>query len=133
MKRTILSVLAGLATAVITFLIAETLNSSLHPIPTTLDFKDPVAVKAFYNNQPLTLWFILLAGWFIGSFLCGFLIKRISKSDNIKLPLIAASILTLSAIANFFSIPHPTWVIVVGLLVFIPATLLGHKLCKIKI
>lgn len=132
MKRNILSVVVGLATAIITFLIAETINGNLHPAPTTLDYKNTIAVKAFYENQPLSLWLLVLAGWIIGSLLCGFLIKLISKSENKKLPIIAGCILTLSAVANFFSLPHPTWFIVVGLLVFIPSTLLGHKLYKLK-
>ena len=128
MKRNILSVVVGLATAIITFLIAETINGNLHPAPTTLDYKNTIAIRAFYENQPISLWLLVLAGWIIGSLLCGFLIKLISKSDNKKLPIIAGCILTLSAVANFFSLPHPTWFIVVGLLVFIPSTLLGHKL-----
>ncbi|HLO72750.1 MULTISPECIES: hypothetical protein [Flavobacterium] len=132
MKRNILSVVVGLATAIITFLIAETINGNLHPAPTTLDYKNTIAVRAFYENQPISLWLLVLAGWVIGSLLCGFLIKLISKSDNKKLPIIAGCILTLSAVANFFSLPHPTWFIVVGLLVFIPSTLLGHKLYKLK-
>lgn len=132
MKRNILSVVVGLATAIITFLIAETINGNLHPAPTTLDYKNTIAVRAFYENQPISLWLLVLAGWVIGSLLCGFLIKLISKSDNKKLPIIAGCILTLSAVANFFSLPHPTWFIVVGLLVFIPSTLLGHKFYKLK-
>ena len=132
MKRNILSVVVGLATAIITFLIAETINGNLHPAPTTLDYKNTIAVRAFYENQTISLWLLVLAGWVIGSLLCGFLIKLISKSDNKKLPIIAGCILTLSAVANFFSLPHPTWFIVVGLLVFIPSTLLGHKLYKLK-
>lgn len=132
MKRNILSVVVGLVTAIITFLIAETINGNLHPAPTTLDYKNTIAVRAFFENQPISLWLLVLAGWVIGSLLCGFLIKLISKSDNKKLPIIAGCILTLSAVANFFSLPHPTWFIVVGLLVFIPSTLLGHKLYKLK-
>lgn len=132
MKRNILSVVVGLATAIITFLIAETINASLHPTPTNLDFKNSIAVKAFYENQPLSLWLLVLAGWIVGSFLCGLIIKWISKNDNKKLPVIAGFILTLSAVANFFSLPHPTWFIVVGLIVFIPSTLIGYKLYKLN-
>jgi hypothetical protein len=132
MKRNFLSVVVGLAIAIITFLIAEAINASLHPIPTNLDFKDSIAVKTFYDNQPLTLWLLVLTGWIIGSLLCGLLIKIISKNENRKLPIIAGLILTLSAVANFFSLPHPTWFIIVGLIVFIPSTLLGHKIFKIK-
>ncbi len=132
MKRNIISVVVGLVSAIVVFVIAETINSSLHPAPQTLDYNNTIAVQAFYENQPLTLWLLVLLGWIIGSALCGFLIKLISKNENKKLPIIAGIILTLSAIANFFSLPHPTWFIIVGLIIFIPSTLLGHKFYKLK-
>ena len=132
MKRNIISVVVGLVSAIVVFVIAETINSSLHPTPQTLDYNDSIAVKAFYDNQPLSLWLLVLVGWIVGSALCGFLIKLISKKEKQHLPIIAGSILTLSAIANFFSLPHPTWFIIVGLIIFIPSTLLGHKFYKLK-
>jgi len=132
MKRDIISVVLGLTIAIIIFLIVETINASLHPLPTNFDYKDSIAVKAFYENQPLSMWVLVLAGWIIGSLLCGLLIKIISKNENRKMPLIAGIILTLSAVANFFSLPHPIWFIVVSLIVFIPSTLFGHKLYTVK-
>lgn len=132
MKSSIISVVVGLVSAIVVFVIAETINSYLHPAPKTLDYNDSIAVKTFYENQPLSLWLFVLVGWIIGSVLCGFLIKLISKNDNKKLPIIAGSILTLSAVANFFTLPHPTWFIIVGLIVFIPSTLLGHKFYKLQ-
>ena len=132
MLRNILSVIAGLIAAMVTFVIAETINAMLHPAVKTVDFNDKAAVKTFYENQPITLWLLVLVGWFLGALLCGFLIKYLTKSNSKNLPIIAGSLLTLSAVANFFSIPHPTWFIVVGLIIFIPATLLGHNLYKLK-
>jgi len=130
MKRNIISVVVGLFSAIIIFVIAETINSALHPAPQNLDYNDSIAVKTFYENQPLTLWFLVLVGWIIGSVLCGFLIKLISKNNNEKLPIIAGVILTLSAIANFFSLPHPTWFIIISLFAFLPFVLIGYKISK---
>lgn len=132
MIRKILSLIAGLAMAIITFLITEKTNGSIHPTPSGLDFTDYASVKEFYNNQPISFWLLVLLGWGLGSFLCGYLIKVISKDENKILPIIAGILLTLSAVANFFALPHPTWCIVFGLITFIPSTLLGHKLYKIK-
>lgn len=130
MKRNIISVVVGLFSAIIIFVIAETVNSALHPAPQNLDYNDSIAVKTFYENQPLTLWLLVLVGWIIGSVLCGFLIKLISKNDNEKLPIIAGIILTLSAIVNFFSLPHPTWFIIISLFAFLPFVLIGYKISK---
>lgn len=128
--RNFLAVLAGLAAAIVIFLLAESLNGVMHPMPANVNPKDPTALKAFYLNRPLSLWLLVLAGWFSGSFLCGLLIRLISRHARRTLPLIAGGILTLSAIANFLSLPHPAWFIILGLLVFLPATLLGHAIYR---
>ena len=128
MKQNILSVVVGLVAAVITFIVIENINMSLYPAPKDLNFKNPEAVKSFMQNQPFMHWLMVLAGWFIGSFICGSLIRLISKSNNKKLPLIAGSILTLSGVLNFVLLPHPTWFIIAGMLIFIPATLIGYYL-----
>lgn len=128
MIRNILSVIVGLAAAIITFLVAESINGAMHPIPSTLDFQDSAAVKDFYSNQPLSLWLLVLVGWIVGSFICGLLIRLISRSSDKRLPMIAGIVLTLSAVTNFYMLPHPTWFIVVGLLVFIPCVFAGHQL-----
>ena len=132
MVRNILSVIAGLAVAILTFLMAESANHSLHPTPSNLDFNNSEVVKSFYDNQPISYWLMVLFGWAIGSFLCGLLIKKISKSNKQSLPIIGGIILTLSAVTNFYLLPHPTWFIIIGLLVFIPSTLLGYALPKKK-
>jgi len=131
MKRTIIAVVVGLAAAIVTFLLAETFNAYVHPTPTSFDFNDSIAVQAFYDDQPLRFWLIVLLGWVVGSFLCGLLIKWISRSEFKKLPIIAGVILTLSSLANFFVLPHPTWFMIVSIFCFIPATLAGHRLLKL--
>lgn len=132
MLRKILSMIAGLTAAITIFIITESINGSLYPIPSDLDFTNPEAVKSFYGNQPVLFWLLVLLGWAIGSFVCGFLIKLISKTEKKLLPIIAGVLLTLSAVANFFALPHPTWFVIVALLLFIPLVLLGHKIYKPK-
>jgi drug/metabolite transporter (DMT)-like permease len=132
MKRNILSVILGLLSAIVVFLITENINNSLHPVPGNLNLKDPKALSDFYGSQDLSFWIIVLWGWTAGSLLCGYLIKRISRKQDKTPALIAGSLLTLSALANFFALPHPTWFMVTGILLFIPATLLGHQFYKNK-
>ncbi len=131
MVRKIISVIVGLISAIIIFVIVESLNSFLHPTPKGLNLNDANIVKEFFANQPISFWLLILFGWILGSLICGFLIAWLSKTDSKVLPIIAGVVLTLSAVANFILLPHPVWFIVVGLLVFIPIVLLGHKL-KIK-
>ncbi len=131
MKLNILSVFIGLVSAIVVFVIAETLNNALNANLAHLE-QDTEAMKLSFQNQAISVWLLVLSGWIIGSTLCGFLIRLISKSDNRTLAFVAGGILTLSAVANFLSLPHPTWFIVVGLICFIPSTLLGFSLYKKK-
>ncbi|MBK7388892.1 MAG: hypothetical protein IPI23_07405 [Bacteroidetes bacterium] len=111
MIRNILSVITGLAAAIITFLIAESINGAIHPIPPTLDFQDSVAVKTFYNNQPFSMWLLVLTGWIAGSFLCGLLIRLISRSSEKRLPLIAG-IVTFWVLIYY----HSPWCVALAVL-----------------
>lgn len=128
MIRNTISVILGLCIAIAVFLIAENINSHLFPLANNIDLQNVKAIEAFYQSQPITFWLIVWLGWMLGSFVCGLIIKLISKKNNKKLPMIAGIILTLSAIANFFAFPHPTWFVVIGLITFIPSTILGFNL-----
>jgi len=132
MVRKIISLVLGLVSAVIIFIISEKLNAVMYPFPKSLNFTDTQVVKEYFNNQPFAFWLIVLIGWSIGSFICGLIIKVISKSNNKILAYIAGGILTLSGVVNIFSLPHPTWFIIVGLLIFIPGVLAGHSVFNFK-
>ncbi len=128
MTKNIVSIVVGLVVAIVIFLAAETANVRLHPMPDGLNYNDSAAVKAIYDHLPFSFWLLVLAGWAVGSCICGFLVKTINKSDSKQPPAIAASILTLSAIANFYMLPHPVWMMIVGTIIFFPAVFLGHRL-----
>lgn len=128
MTRNIVSTVVGLVAAIVIFMAAETANVRLHPVPGSLNFNDTAAVKAFYQQQPVSLWLLVLAGWAVGSCVCGFLIKIISRTNKRQPAVIAATVLTLSAITNFYSLPHPLWMMIVGTIIFFPAVFLGHSL-----
>lgn len=130
MIRRIGAVLSGIVAAVLLFMVAESINNSLHPFPKTLDLKDTKAVGAFMEAQPIDFWLLVLGGWLVGSIVCGLLIRIIGRSTSLRSPLIAGIVLTLSAVLNFVLLPHPTWFIVCGLVLFIPGTLLGFRLVK---
>lgn len=132
MKRNLFSIFIGLITAIFIFFIAESINHNLHPVPKNINFKDSQSVKLFFENQPILYWLIILFGWMLGSFFCGFFIKLLSRSTNKKLAIIAASLLTLSGILNFYLLPHPTWFIIVGLLIFFPSTIFGFQFSNQK-
>jgi sugar phosphate permease len=127
MIKNILAVIAGIAGAMATFMLFEQISHSIYPFPAETNMNDKVAMTAYMEKFPLAGLLLVLAGWIIGSINCGFLISVISKSGNRNLPLIAGGFLTLSAIINMYTIPHPVWFMIIGVLVFVPSVLFGFR------
>jgi len=126
MLRKILSALAGLIAAILVFMAFEWVNSLFYPLPIDLDKADHEAMAAYVKTLPTTAFLPVLAGWAAGSFVCGLLIRLISKSGNKISAYLAGLLLMTAGIVNMFTIEHPTWFIVIGLFIFVPFTLLGY-------
>ena len=132
MLRKIIGVMAGLMVAMLIITVIESLNAKLHPLPNGVNIEDREAMQGYINSLPKTAFIILLSGYLLASFFCGLVIRLIAKSDD-RTPAYLASIgLATAGIVNFFSFEHPWWVIIIGLLIFVPVTLYGFTLIKKK-
>ena len=82
--------------------------------------------------MPLTANIVALAGYFLGSFAGGYMVTKLSRreSPGMSLPLLIGVILTIGGVLNFFVLlpGKPIWFTIAGIVIFIPVTLLGHKL-----
>lgn len=132
MFRRLIAFFIGITVAVISFSLVEKLDAKLYPIPDNIDPNDLNAMKSYVAHLPNTALMILLSGWIIGSFICGFVVALINKSPNRTPAYIAGLFLTTAGIVDLFMIPHPTWFVVIGMAVFIPFTLLGHLVAPKK-
>ncbi len=130
MARKIWAVVLAIVAAFVTFTIVEMIGQIVYRAPADFNPEDIEAVKAFIQNLPVGALLIVALGWVAGSFLAGFVEKTVSKTSGLMLPLIVGITLTIAAIVNFATLPHPTWFVILGLLIFIPVTLLGHRAAK---
>lgn len=124
--RNAAALVAGLVAAIAVFLLAEALNNKLHPLPAGTE------TKAAYAGQPFAFWAVVLIGWGLGSALCGYVIGRVGRRRTAWLPWAAGLALTASGAVNAFSLPHPVWFVVAGLLLFVPAVFAGYAFSKPK-
>ena len=125
MLRSILSVLAGVIAGMVVIYGVEMLGHYVYPVPEGLDFKDKEAIKAYIEEAPAgALWFVVLA-WALGSFAGGLVASVIAKQTNILHALIVGGLLMIAGIINLVSIPHPTWMWIAGLMVYLPFAWLG--------
>ena len=127
MKNT-LAVIAGLIVAIIIFSLFEYISTIIYPFPKDIDISNETAMKEYVSTLPSPVLLIILAGYAIGSFVAGLVIGSVSKSSEKKLPFIAGSILTIAAIINLATIPHPIWFMIINLLLYIPLTITGNSI-----
>jgi hypothetical protein len=132
MLRKVLAVLAGIVAAVAVFMIFERINGKLFPLPPGTDPADHEAMTAYVGTLPATAFVLVLAGWAVGSFVCGLLIRVISRSGDTTPAYIAGLFLMTAGIVDIFMLPHPLWFTITGIVIFIPLTLLGHSLVRRK-
>lgn len=128
MKNKIISVLVGVIVGVIVVTLGEKIQHQFYPLPEGLDFKDSKAVKAFVDSLPLGAFISLVFIWILSSFVGGFVAAKLTHENKMKSAMITGGILMLAAIMNMFMIPHPVWMIVVTLALYLPAAYLGGKL-----
>jgi hypothetical protein len=129
MIQRILITVAGAVTAVLTIFAVEAFSHQLYPVPPGLDDSDMAAMKTYVGALPVTAFLLLIAAWVIGSLLGGFVIGKLAPNpDSTRMAYIAGVALTISSILNFIQIPHPIWVMIIGVLVFIPSVIMGYKL-----
>ena len=126
--KNIFAVIAGLIASIIIFSLFEYLSTMFYPFPKDLDVTNMTGMKDYISTLPSAALWIILGGYAIGSFVAGLIIGSISKSPLNKLPFIAGGILTIAAIINLISIPHPVWFMIVNVLLYIPLVIFGNSI-----
>jgi hypothetical protein len=130
MLRKIIGVVVGIVAAMLIFMVFDKINSVRFPLPANLYPADHEAMTAYVRTLPSSFFITTLIGWALGSFISGVLIRIISKSSEKISAYIAGLFLTTAAIVDIFLLPNPVWFTVIGIVLFIPMTLLGHTVYK---
>lgn len=131
MKR-ILAIILGLVLAFLIMTGCEFLNSLLFPFPAGMDLNNLEEVRAFTQTLPWTAYILVLLGWSLGAFFGGFLLYRVDRTARGLSPIILGIILTLGGVSNFIMLEHPIWVMILGLLIFIPMSVAGFRTSKLQ-
>ncbi|MFO0781191.1 MAG: hypothetical protein U0519_04930 [Candidatus Gracilibacteria bacterium] len=132
MKKKFLAIIAGLCGAFAIMMAFEGTNSLFFPFPAGMDLNDIHAVQTFAKTLPWTAYIMVLLGWAMSSIFAGWISTKIAHEKTMKLAITLGIILTLLGIANSLMLEHPIWFNVIGLPLFIPCSILGHKLATQK-
>lgn len=133
MGRKILSVVVALIVAFAVMMIIEMLNSLQLAPPSADIMADRAKLAEYMANGPVQAYVVVLIGYFLASFAGGFIVTKMSHqvTQTATLPILIGVILTLGMVANLLMLPgQPLWFAVLGLLIFIPVSLLGHRIAR---
>lgn len=128
MLRSVVAVVSGVVLGGLVIGLVEAVGHQVFPLPEGVDPADPEALARVIGELPVgALLFVPLA-WALGSVAAGWLAARIASRAQVAHAVIAGSLLLVAGVVNLAMIPHPTWLAVLGVAVFLPAAYFGGLL-----
>ena len=128
--RSIAALIAGMVVMMITVALVQWIGHSIYPPPPGMDPSDRTAMIALISTMPLGALAMVLLAYAGGSFLGAGTATAISRRHK-RVVALAIGVVMLALVAiNFAIIPHPIWMIVLGLLVPVPFALLGYRVFR---
>ncbi len=126
--RNILSVIVGLIASFFVIEGIEIVGYKIYPPTTNLNFNNPDSFREYISNAPNSVFFLIILGYALGSLAGGFVASVIASINKMTKAIAVGGVLMGLGLFNLFNIPHPLWVIISALIVFIPCAYLGGKL-----
>ena len=131
MLRTLFALCAGLFAAMIVYTVVAAAAQLAWVPPTGTDLRDPAQVTAFVASLPMSARLAILAGPVFGSFVGGAMGARLAATSHRSA--VAAFIGALVAaltVSDWQRVGHPGWMLVLGVLLPLLATLLSALLVR---
>jgi hypothetical protein len=132
--RSILAVVAGfIVSAMVTFAIQQ-ISHRMYPLPEGTDTSDMEALSKLLPTMPIGALLMVLFSWEFGAFIGGAVAALIAGRARCWHAGIVGGLVLASTITVFFMLRgHPEWMIVAGLLLPLPVSLLAGKLVSLLV
>ena len=131
MGRAILGVLAGLVAMFLVIMGIEYVGHVVYPPPPGLNPMVTEDLAAIMASQPAAAKAFVVLAWVVGAFIGGWVAARISRVYPRAAAVIVALLVVAGVVGMILQLPgHPRWMAALGLLLPIPAALLGARLVR---
>ena len=130
MKNRILSIIAGLAGGWLVVFAGEAIIHQIYPLPEIKNFDDKEFLSQLMNSLPNYYFILLLVNWVLSVVVAGMITSKLVKSNWQKATLIVSIIMLLGAVINMIMIPHPLWVKIVTIFIYLPFGYIGGRLVR---
>ena len=99
-----------------------------YPAPEGMDMNDPAAFGAWVTTLPVGALLGVEGSYVLGSLFAGFVGAVAQPAHGRVIALVCGVLFTLANIANVMMIPHPTWMVILTMITFLPLSLAGAML-----
>lgn len=130
MVKSIIAVILAVLLAGVIVAAVEFLGMQMFSVPAELDPNNREAMAQAMSSMPTGVFVFLLLAYAVGAFAGGWLAARLAPRRPLLHAMILGGLLLAAGVMNFVSIPHPLWVTILGLLVFLPMAWLGASLAR---
>lgn len=131
MAKKILSVVAGLIVHTIFVFLLEMIGHLIFPHPEGMENimnLPKEEMQVMMDSLDVGSFIIMVVGWGLGAMLGAAVASKILPSYWKTSSFVIGVIVALMVLLMTFAIPHPTWVVVVGLIIPIPMAYVGGKM-----
>ena len=130
MLRTLLGALLGVVVAMLTITAVEFLGRQAYPPPPGLNPMDPADMERILGLLPVGAKWFIVGAWTCGAFLGGLAAALMARHPRIAALVPALLVMAGVIMVSLQMSAHPRWMAVAGLLLPIPAALLGATLAR---
>lgn len=124
--------LAGVFAGSVVIMGVEMISSMLYPLPAGLDTSDHAALASHIGTLPAGAFVLVLAGWLLGTLAAAWTAARIAQRKPMLHGAIMGGLFLVLGVANMLMLPHPAWVWVCGILIFVAAGYAGGRLAAAR-
>ncbi len=114
--RSFIAIIAGMVVAVTCISAFDLIAGTFHPVPEGFDATNWEQVKAHAANAPTPALVVVLLGWVGGSFVGGVVSSRIAERKRKGYAYIISTLILAATISNFFTVPHPMWMMIAAII-----------------
>jgi len=128
--RSVLGILAGMVVGVFVVLLIEVPGWMLHPVPTEIDLNDVEALKANATKAPFAAQLCVAIAWVAGPLVGSFIAAAVARWAWFGHGMIIAGIFLAFVVMTIRTFPHPSWMVLVGVLGPLAAGWIGSALAQ---
>lgn len=130
--QNVVAVVLGMMVAIGLVSVGDAMAGTLFTLPPGIDPSNKTAMagalEAAIANAPVSAMLTIVAGYFVAAFGGGFIARKIAVTPSPWPSYTVGVLVFLATAANFASIKHPLFMVVLGLLVPLPGSWLGARL-----